>query len=81
MNADRRNRLLENLQGPYLESNTKLPILWCTTSTNCATSRHPPTSAKLPGTESNEEKVIFVGDVVNNICGRLLNNNCGRRCK
>jgi hypothetical protein len=66
MNADRRDRLLENLQGPYLESSTEPPVLWCTVSTNCVISRQPPPPpAKFPGTGSNQEKVIFVGDVVN----------------
>ena len=37
LNADRRQRSLENFQGPYRESNSQPPVLWHSTSTNCAT--------------------------------------------
>lgn len=66
MNAHGKNRLLENLQGPYLESNTELPVLWCTASTNCATARHPPPFPPNFRVGFNKEKIIFVDDVVNN---------------
>jgi hypothetical protein len=36
LNADRRNRLLENLHAPYRESNPELPFLWRGASTNSA---------------------------------------------
>ena len=36
LNAGRRNRSLENFQGPYRESNPLPPVLWRSTSTNCA---------------------------------------------
>jgi hypothetical protein len=39
LNANRRNRSLENLLGPCRESNTEPPVLWCSASTNCA-ARH-----------------------------------------
>jgi hypothetical protein len=35
-NLDRRNRLLENFQGPYWESNLEPLFLWHSASTNCA---------------------------------------------
>jgi hypothetical protein len=34
-----KKRSLENFHGPYLESSTKPPVLWRSTSTNCATPR------------------------------------------
>ena len=35
LNAGRRNRSLENFQGPHRESNPLPPVLWRSTSTNC----------------------------------------------
>ena len=34
---DRRNMSLENFHGPSQESNAEAPVLWRSTSTNCAT--------------------------------------------
>jgi hypothetical protein len=39
LNMDRRNMSLENLRGPYQESNAEAPVLWHS-KTNCATA-HP----------------------------------------
>ena len=39
LNVDRRNRSLENVQGPYPESNPEPPTLWQSDSTNCTTAR------------------------------------------
>jgi hypothetical protein len=36
LNAGRRNRSLENFQGPYREPNPLPPVLWRSTSINCA---------------------------------------------
>jgi hypothetical protein len=41
LNADRRNRSLENFQGPYRGSNTELPALRRNATTNCGAARGP----------------------------------------
>ena len=40
LNEDRRIRLLENVQGPYKESNSEPPVMRRGASINCATARH-----------------------------------------